>query len=273
MSAKGGFKIVEQEDIDSIIKMYVEDRLSTSAIGSKFLVSDSTISSLLKREGINVTRRRSKTNIDSNYFKEIDSQEKAYFFGLILSDGLITKTSRGTDSFSLSLDVRDSYILNELSVSLCGTSKLVSCKDRSAKGLKGVATIKFSDKIFTDHLLRHAALEGQPFRTKMPELSDDLMHHFIRGYFDGDGCVYLKRESVMGFSFSGSWLYVPFIRDHLYSIGLFQTEYKIIDRGIFCSFHFSKRALTLEFYNYLYLDSTIHMHNKKSIFGVLDGDV
>ena len=53
-----------------------------------------------------------KYNIDEDYFKIIDTEDKAYFLGFIYADGCICKASKKQYTFALKLAEQDKYILD-----------------------------------------------------------------------------------------------------------------------------------------------------------------
>ena len=67
--------------------------------------------------------------------------------------------------------------------------------------LKGHTIYKFkigNHKIYDD-LVRHGLYPNKSLTIKFPDIPKKYTPHFIRGYFDGDGCVYFeKRKSYTG---------------------------------------------------------------------------
>lgn len=258
------FKIYKNKDIKEIIDLYVNKRLSTEKIGKIYNVSDQTISSLLKRNNIIVDKRRCRTIIDSDYFKDIDTEVKAYYLGLIAADGCISKYKNSKVTFSIELESSDIDILNKLSIELCGFDSLV--KTYSRIGRNNTSKIAFSDKIFTDNLINNGIIFNKTFKLEFPRnISNELIHHFIRGYFDGDGSVYFKKD-ILHFNFVGSKLFIPELNKYLFNIGIFNREYAIIDRGNFCSIHIGGVEQSKRFYNYIYNNSNFFLNRKKTVF-------
>ena len=249
---------------NEIIKLY-EDRVSTTKIGDLYGVSDVTVASLLKRNGITVTAKRCRRHIDSDYFKNIDTATKSYFLGLIAADGSIFKTSKDKVVFSLQLQEKDKEILNLLSIELSGTISLVREDSRSDKTRQKMFTIRLSDDIFTNNLMTLGILPGKTKNLDWIDLPDSLMKDFIRGYFDGDGSVYISKNNVYG-NFVGNKIFIPKLRDYLFEKSILPTRYAIIDRGNFCSFHFGSKEGNLSLYNYMYYDKCPCLARKKVKF-------
>lgn len=63
-----------------------------------------------------------KKTYNEDYFKNIDNEEKAYFLGLICSDGSITyNENKYRYQISIKLHNKDEYILDEFIKSINGT--------------------------------------------------------------------------------------------------------------------------------------------------------
>ncbi len=249
---------------DLIIKMYEVDRISTAAIGKKFNVTDHTVSSYLKSLGCNVSRKRSRTPILSNYFEKIDIQNKAYFLGLIAADGSVFQCNKGKIVFSISLIDKD--LLDLLSIEICGSDKLVrEVKRKYRDGSSKMYEIKFSDEIFTNNLISNGILINKTFTLDFPNIDEEFISHYIRGYLDGDGTVY-KSSGKLFIAFYGNKIFIPKLRDYLFNNNILETKYAIIDRGNHCSIHISSKKANLSMYNYIYNNSNIYLKRKKSIF-------
>ena len=249
---------------DLIIKMYEVDRISTAAIGKKFNVTDHTVSNYLKSLGCNVSRKRSRTPILSNYFEKIDTQNKAYFLGLIAADGSVFQCNKGKIVFSISLIDKD--LLDLLSIEICGSDKLVrEVKRKYRDGSSKMYEIKFSDEIFTNNLISNGILINKTFTLDFPNIDEEFISHYIRGYLDGDGTVY-KFSGKLFIAFYGNKIFIPKLRDYLFNNNILETKYAIIDRGNHCSIHISSKKANLSMYNYIYNNSNIYLKRKKSIF-------
>ena len=249
---------------DLIIKMYEVDRISTAAIGKKFNVTDHTVSSYLKSLGCNVSRKRSRTPILSNYFEKIDTQNKAYFLGLIAADGSVFQCNKGKIVFSISLIDKD--LLDLLSIEICGSDKLVrEVKRKYRDGSSKMYEIKFSDEIFTNNLISNGILINKTFTLDFPNIDEEFISHYIRGYLDGDGTVY-KFSGKLFIAFYGNKIFIPKLRDYLFNNNILETKYAIIDRGNHCSIHISSKKANLSMYNYIYNNPNIYLKRKKSIF-------
>lgn len=248
--------------MEELINLY-NNHLSIEKISKMKNISPYKVAKYLKDNGVNVTRRRCRTPIISDFFDIIDTEEKAYFLGLIGADGSISYNSNGKKSFSIELLTSDIDILNRLSVLISGNTNLVKTYKRC--GRNSTSKIHFSDEIFTRCLEKHGIIRDKSLNYDFPDVPNHLLRHFIRGYFDGDGSVYFAGKTTK-ISFTGSNKFIPKLNSILFNEGATLREYSIIDRGTFCSIHFGGIVPSKMLYEYLYNGSSVFLKRKKEKF-------
>lgn len=128
-----------------------------------------------------------KYHFDTKYLANIDCEEKAYFLGMIASDGSV-----GKNQFSIGLNDRDIDVLQKLRSLLCEDFPFTYRKYTTKKGqAKTIVTLTINSKEMTEDICGH--LKITPGRKcdsiTFPEIDESLQIHFIRGYFDGDGSI------------------------------------------------------------------------------------
>ena len=149
---------------------------------------------VLLSHGINLYRKRRYT-LDEQFFDVIDTEAKAYFLGLLWADG----NNSGQGSFSLKLSVRDRDIVERFREELKSSRPIyeirnIYCTDRY--GVKHVCrdavNLVISSRYMVSRLESVGLIPNKTSTLRFPS-SDvvplNLMHHFVRGYFDGDGTV------------------------------------------------------------------------------------
>ena len=140
------------------------------------------------------SKRARKYNIDQDYFKTW-SRNMAYLFGFWFADGCIY----GERMFDITVHKKDKYILKRFAEELGFEGKLYDYVDRQA------ARINFSCKTIHDDIVALGGKECKSLDCTFPEVPQEYLHDFIRGHFDGDGCVCLCKNNRLQTSFtSGS---------------------------------------------------------------------
>jgi hypothetical protein len=122
-----------------------------------------------------------------------------YFLGLIAADGSIV-TSRREASVELCLKHGDIEILEKLRDRISPTRPIHGKPNRKNQAHNAVR-LKFNDRRLIEMLQEHITTHDKSHTLTWPgNIPDEHLHHFIRGYIDGDGTlgVALNRQTVQG---------------------------------------------------------------------------
>lgn len=141
----------------------------------------------------NVPRRTTHSYVtlypaNENFFNEIDTEAKAYILGFLYADGnnYIGKTNHSNE-ISISLKETDFLILEKIKNLLSPATQL--------KYKNSYCLLKINSKHISNQLTNLGCVPNKSLILKYPNfISDELTHHFIRGYFDGDGSIYKKTK-------------------------------------------------------------------------------
>lgn len=131
-------------------------------------------------------------NYNENYFDIIDTPQKAYFLGLLYADGCISHTTRTSGSIcyimAIALQEDDKYVLEKFRIEMERPNNLLFIRGNDHRKAKFCFTVS-GEKIHHD-LEKHGCVERKSLILQFPTtVPEELMSHFIRGYFDGDGCI------------------------------------------------------------------------------------
>lgn len=137
-----------------------------------------------------------KYKVNHEYFKNIDTEYKAYILGLIYADGCISQpTGNRQLNFRIGIQEEDSYILKELSKNAAG-GQLNTVKTPSSikKGYKPQVCVNISSNLLCKDLInRGCNIKKSSVGMDFPKLQSELINHFIRGFLDGDGSIIIKK--------------------------------------------------------------------------------
>lgn len=142
--------------------------------------------SSLTRKPRAITKQKKQTPINHNYFKKW-SNNMAYILGLWFADGCISSNNGRGYYFSIKLHQSDKYLLQLILDEMCSQHKIYENRDNSAH-------ITLSSKTIYQDLIALGGKENKSLSIKLPNIPDEYMRDFIRGYFDGDGCVTYKKD-------------------------------------------------------------------------------
>lgn len=125
-------------------------------------------------------------------FDTIDTEEKSYSLGFIYADGHVRKRT-----LILALKESDHKQLEKFKLFMRSESpvKLVTKKIKSKE--YPAVHIEFTDEHLAARLTELGIVKGRPaFQATISAIPNALTHHFIRGFFDGDGCAD-KRGTIL----------------------------------------------------------------------------
>lgn len=195
---------------DSIINEYQSGK-SQNECGRMFKISHSTVGNILKRNEVasrTISESMRRFSVDETYFEEINSSEKAYFLGLLISDG-----NNYEKGFRIQLKESDKHILEEFKKSLQYTGFLTYVKSKNERHSSSWLLRVTSRKISSD-LSKLGCIPNKCNHTYFPDIPEELHSHFIRGVFDGDGCAHIiKKSGSKMISFSGNFTLISQIQD------------------------------------------------------------
>jgi hypothetical protein len=196
-------------------------------------------------------------NFNDDYFEVIDSEEKAYFLGLLFADGNVY-TAR--NRVQITLVNEDAYILQKFADCIGYTGKLYIDREKYSK------LILPSKKMCAD-LTSLGCTPNKSLTLKFPtQVPNNLMNHFIRGCFDGDGHV-SRRNNCFNTNFTSS---NDFMKEFIKLLDNINVEYttplkRYIDREESAYQVYIRSSSHINFFNYLYKDSTLYLNRKKDI--------
>lgn len=138
---------------------------------------------LLPGEG---TPHKNLDSPESLYFAEIDTPRKAYFLGLIATDGCLSYDKN--KFLSIELKEPDYCVLETLAVELKSASK-VAIYSRGDKNNTSYGRLRVYNRVLVDCLRRFGITEDTTKNKAYTGLSKELRPHYLRGLLDGDGCI------------------------------------------------------------------------------------
>lgn len=221
---------------------------SFSFLISKYGVSHGCLFRLFKESGVWVRRIPEKTPINDNYFSNIDSNEKSYFLGLMYADGWIASDAIA----GINLKSEDAEILEKM-------SKCIYLNEKPLKALKNKigkpqSLLTLNSRSVVMDLKRLGCVPAKSLILDFPSIKQvPITHlsHFLRGYFDGDGSIYLRKNNTISLSIVTSLSFGKGLANLLLTKDIrFHTE--TINTSGTTVFRISGNTQALKFLNYIY---------------------
>lgn len=251
---------------EEAVQMY-SNGYSLTQISNKYEFSRSNFSIRLKKLGIPVINTQNMLKFNEHIFDIIDTEEKAYWLGFIFADGYIAsipKNGKPHYNFEVSLkgsDVEHLYKLQKFFQVIGNRVKISSiiCNNKQYFRCRFALT----NKHLWETLNSYGCTPKKSLTLKFPNenifKSKDLIRHFIRGYFDGDGSLGLYDKPEI--SCLGAKEFLSKMVSYLEPRHLFSNNHS----DFTFAFSFSGIKATAYLYH-LYYKSTIYLDRKYQIF-------
>ncbi len=264
-------KIFTIEQEKDIINSYLNG-ISSVKIGNKYNVSHKVILKVLHKNNVTVNQNIMvrKYQLDENYFDIIDNQNKAYILGFLYADG---HNSINKSTVTMSLQESDKEILEYIRKEI-KSEKPLEYLDYSNKNDFGYVyknqyrLIMFS-KHMCESLEKIGMIHNKSLLLDFPILDEELIRHFIRGYFDGDGsyCPNINKEGKFQplITFTSTEIFCKklqkYIRDMI-NIPCGNIYDASCHNGITKVLSFSGKNQVKKFLDWIYLDAEMYLDRK-----------
>lgn len=170
--------------------------------------------------------KKEKHTYNHDYFNKIDTEDTAYWLGFIYADGCVCyRPEKSNTELAIKLSSVDDEHLRKFNKCIDGNCNITYATrecNLNGKMHESVALRVYSKRMVED-LMKHGITQNKTFTIEFPEIREDLIRHFIRGFFDGDGCVsnHNKKAKTIQIDFcSASLSFLKSLRATLYSFGV-----------------------------------------------------
>jgi intein/homing endonuclease len=137
----------------------------------------------------------------NNELKEIDTEQKAYFLGFMYADGCISLIKRKNSSYvkpQVRISLTDEQIIKDFHNYFPFFNLQIFDFGKYKESWSKQFSLNKVNKQLFDDLLNHGMLERKSIdnydNLKLPSLNPELIPHFIRGLFDGDGSINISAK-------------------------------------------------------------------------------
>lgn len=234
-------------------ELHLKEKISVTKIQKIYGISRTTLNRGSKKYKIPIINN-SKAIFNYDYFEKIDSEEKAYWLGFIAADGNVREGKKSVNLFELSLKLSDSSHLEIFKDAI--NFKKPILKDHFR------CRLMLADVVFCRNLIDKGVVPRKSLILKFPteeQVPTELIRHFIRGYFDGDGCISNPLKRAISVSLLGT---NDFLKKCLETIG--HEDRKLIKdkRNTNVQMFILNGKNAINFLNLMYKDSNVFLQRK-----------
>ena len=215
---------------------------------------------------IDNSRTARKYIFNNNIFETIDTEEKAYWLGFLYADGY---NDEEKGELEITLKISDKGHLENLSRYINSVppilvkERVVNCNSKQLI----VCRISIYSKKMSQDLSRHGCTQKKSFSIQYPYwIRSDLERHFIRGFMDGDGTVYISSNGSIHTGITSHLDFVNQFEDRMIELGLYNRRTKLSKTGkAFSSIHGGNKQHQ-KMFHYLYDNATVYLERKYKKF-------
>lgn len=211
---------------------------------------------------------------DQTFFNKIDTEEKAYILGFVCADGHICKK---TYRLSIALKDSDYKILERIKECIKSEHPVVrhiKKKNPYTKSNNLVleqCTLSINGKKLIEPLCKMGIAGKKTYTLDSSIINivpENLIRHFLRGYFDGDGSVTWGKEYSSGKKYliqiAGNKEFLENTYQKYFPSACRIYKYKTAKQCY--TWKISDKKQVLKFLNYIYEDANIYLERKHKIY-------
>lgn len=258
-----------QDTLNKIPNLYIQHR-SIVKIGLILNISRSVVYKYMIENHLDIYNLYSNRNqrlytIDVNFFDKIDTSNKAYILGFLYADGYVNEKKY---IIQVGLNKKDTSVLEFIQRELNTITPIREQKNGNVLYLNSKQLVK--------SLVKLGCHQAKTFTLKFPtedQVPKYLLSHFIRGYIDGDGCIYNhKRKRTTSIHVTGNNYFITELNSQLINILKLESgKLKELPKSLGISvLSFYKRKTVTLLKNYLYKDASFFLERKYEKFLTYD---
>mgnify|MGYP003585862868 CR=1 FL=1 len=210
-----------------------------------------------------------KYTLNENYFKCINTSEKAYILGFICADGYV-----GQDRLCITLSQKDEKILHSIKKEVKSNQVLkyvIRNNPYTSLPTCNMVELQINSKNFVKPLLKMGLGNNKTYTLNseiIKFIPKYLIRDFLRGYFDGDGNVMYGRKYNSGTKYN-----INICGNEDFLLNTYQKYFPSINRMYYDKkskqtyiWKISSKKRVEEFLHYLYCNSSIHLKRKYKVY-------
>ena len=253
-----------KDKLDQAIKLY-ESGMTVNAIGKELGHASNHVKLLLEKNGIEI--RDDRYNVDENFFDKIDTESKAYVLGWFYSDGCVDLKGK----MRIQIQAEDRAILEVIKKLMGYDGPLYNVPPpKRFPHRKAQVCLCINRKRTADKLIKLGCTPNKSLTITMPtkdQVPPKLFSAFIRGVYDGDGSITIKKGKYVQTSITSTEEFLQLLRKYLLSRhGIETKHYYRYDYSNTMTMMTTKTDHSVKFLNWIYQDASFYLTRKKDKF-------
>lgn len=253
---------IDQIIVGNNLKLPMVELARQTGLGS------STIDRFICANGMTRKLGNTRCQMDEHFFHTIDTEEKAYWLGFLYADGCVRADGQYLFHLQMSLSSKDRRHLEKFKDSIGFSGKISDFKNTTGYRTDlDYSRIDLSSKSMIRDLIKQGCTPRKSLILKFPnaeQVPEHLTNHFIRGYFDGDGCVNTNfKNKTCRISFCGTLEFLTRLQKLLNDMKINAHIGKRHDNLVNCyDLTLNGAHQSMRFYRHFFYDGMIFLDRK-----------
>lgn len=257
------YRVLTPEQYEWAKSEYLSKPISTKELARQLMVDPRILYDFFQKEGI---QRQTIFTYNDDFFEVIDTEEKAYWLGFLSADGYIDVPD---NKLVLETSYKDVKHLECLIENLCPLKEYKKKRIKKFGKEYDAAFVYFNSPKICNDLIKMGCTGKKTFNLRFPKklLNPELLRHFVRGYFDGDGSVHpIKKRKGVYVEYCGNKEFLTALQSYLEKTVEYYKKVKLIPKGQAYTFRKAGNYVSEILYKYMYSNATIYLKRKYNIF-------
>ena len=241
--------------LEEIANIYKTEHTSIRKLARDYDINVNRVQWAVKKYGIHKVQNHSdfpeyrKHQLDLHYFDTIDTEDKAYYLGYIYADGYVNE-----HYMRLCLHNQDIHILKSFCKYLGSDETIIKpYRDK-------YSALVVNSKEFAESLHKQGAVQAKTKILKAPNVPDNLIPHFIRGYFDGDGSIWFDKSTN---SYRVQFVGTKDVLEYIEKFFGVETKFRVATKdGLIYRYGFAGNKKVSEALDKIYEGATVYLFRK-----------
>lgn len=234
-------------DISKTIEK-IRNGITLTEIASQLGITRVTLANYLKQANIS----KSLVKFNHRFFQNINTEDKAYWLGFCMADGCVSTTH--SPKVTIALAHKDRDHLEKWRQAINSSVKLVTNKKQTSS--------QHYSRQMCDDLITIGCTSRKSLTLKFPEIKTNLLHHFVRGYFDGDGSATRNKKKQLRLTFIGTSQFLDKLQEILQTNNKLQTAGNN-KKARSLQINGNKKARKIS--DWMYKDATVYLERKREV--------
>lgn len=217
-----GYENMGKVKKEELIDMYINKNMTLTQIGDFYGISATAVCKHVKKHNIRYKKTSGRAIYWNNIWNE-NNEDFIYLMGFIYADGCIAKNG---NSFTLRLSIADTDINHLIKISKIIQEDMKINRYNTHDGSQNKCMFQINGQDVLDIVSKYGIIPRKSYNWVEPQVPQNLLPSFLRGWFDGDGCAHVDNNRYLRLSVVGNNEAISYYIRSLKNLGYKGNVYK-----------------------------------------------